>query len=127
MALQPINKVEQGFVIGGAVIADLIGLIPILGNIVWFVAFVSINLYFLIKLGSRYFGGKRGSQKIATTLLSGMVGAMPVIGNIAPDLTVETVAMFWILDKEAKEEAEEAAKKSAANDNRPQGKLSRAA
>jgi len=127
MALKPINKVEQGLVIFGAFIADTIGLIPILGNIVWFFAYVLLNVYFLIKLGSRYFGGKRSSQKIATTLLTGMVGATPVIGNIAPELTIDAVAMFWIIDKEAKEEAEEAAKKIAGNDTKPHTKLSRAA
>lgn len=109
MAAQPISSVEKGLVIFACVVVDTIGLIPVLGNIADIVGIFSLNLYFLIKLGSRYFGGQRSSQKIANTLINGMIGVMPVIGNFVPELTIQAVTMFWILDQEIKDAEEKAA------------------
>ncbi|KND51523.1 MAG: hypothetical protein AB202_03060 [Parcubacteria bacterium C7867-007] len=123
MAAKPINVVEQGLVIGGAALADTIGLIPVVGNIVWFIAFLSLNIYFLIKLGPSYLGGKRTSTKMIRTIISGIIGAIPVVGNIAPELLILTLSTFWMNNKEVMEEE---AARQAANDNTP-SKISRAA
>jgi hypothetical protein len=125
MALTPVNTVEKGLVVFLAILTDTVGLIPVLGNIADFIGLVCLNLYFFIKLGSKYLGGKRGSQKIANMLINGIVGIIPVVGNFVPELTIQAIVMFGILDKEVKEEAEAA--KTAANDNAPRQKISRAA
>lgn len=127
MALQPVNSVERGLIIFACVVVDTIGLIPVLGNFADFAGFISLNFYFLIKLGARYFSGKRSGQKMANTVISGMVSIMPVVGNFVPELAIQAATMFWILDKEEKEEREKMV--GAANDNAAETKrrLSRAA
>lgn len=87
---------------------------------------ITLNFYFLIKLGGKYFGGKRSAQKIATTFLNGVVAAIPAIDDFIPSLSIQLWSMYWLLDKEAKDEEHEAAAK-AANDAVKQARLSQAA
>ncbi|KND50099.1 MAG: hypothetical protein AB203_03880 [Parcubacteria bacterium C7867-008] len=127
MAAQPIDNTEQHLMIGASFLADTIGLIPVIGNFVWFAAYVSLTLYFLIKLGPSYLGGKNSDQKMAKALITGIIGAIPVIGNIAPDLLILTVTTFRMHNKEvAEEEHKMQAATQAANDN-VRRNLSRAA
>ncbi|HEV7121455.1 MAG TPA: hypothetical protein VGN56_01355 [Candidatus Paceibacterota bacterium] len=134
MAREKINGVEKLFVylFTGAIdlACLLIGWIPGIDLIGWlFKVFgqISLSTYFFIRLGSRYFGGKRGGQKLATTIINTVVEAFPAVDDFIPSLTIEAGSMYWILDKETAEETASAARQSAANDNQKQAGLSRAA
>ena len=75
---------------------------------------LSLDVYFFIKGG---FGGRRAGQKLAATVGNAVIAAVPAIDDFIPSLTIQSASMYWILDKEAQEEAKEAAAKAAANDD----------
>ena len=131
MALKKTNSIEKLFVYLFTGAIDLacfvIAFIPGIDLLGWPLKMfgeVSLNIYFLIKGG---FGGRRAGQKLAATVGNAVVAAVPALDDFIPSLTIQSVSMYWILDKEAAESAEEAAKKAAANENGRRQNLSRAA
>jgi hypothetical protein len=141
MCKEPPGGVEKMLVLTGTVMADgakfilaFVPVIDLLGMIIWFVGFLCLTLYFLMKMGFHFFSGTRSSQKLAATLGTAAIGAVPVLDGFIPELTIQALATFWILEQEYKEckeaEAKALAKSShgAANDNgRRSRRLSRAA
>jgi hypothetical protein len=133
MAVPKINAAEK--IIWTLFLAPLdaicifLGITLVLGPIGWIIKIFGklvLSVYFFLKLGFSYLGGKRGGQKMAVTIMSTMVDAMPELDDFIPSLTIELWSMYYLLGKEA-EEAEEGAKKAAANDNAKNPRLSRAA
>src|SRR5665213_1223475 len=43
-----------------------------------------LGLYFFIKLGSRYLGGKKSGRKWAIVLVTFLVGLIPILDGIVP-------------------------------------------
>jgi hypothetical protein len=131
MASAPTNisSFEEWFVYGLAAMGDLgkllIGIIPgidLLGLPMWFAGFLSMNVYFLIRLGPGYLmSGKNPGQKLAVFMSTTAIGFIPVIDDFVPELTLQAVSILGSNRKEVK-------KYEAANDKAAQKQqLSRAA
>ncbi|MDB5265409.1 MAG: hypothetical protein JWM39_122 [Parcubacteria group bacterium] len=87
---------------------------------------ISLNLYFFIRVGPKYIGGKRSAQKMANVIVNGVVNVAPGLDDFIPALTIQLGTTYYLLDQDAKGEEKESAAK-AANDNVRRPPLSRAA
>lgn len=96
----------------------------------WFLGWVPLQLLFLMRLGLGYLKGKKAGSKITITLATTMIGLIPVLDGLVPELTLEALGIVYATRAEdrmdALAKAEEAAKK-AANDDRKRVKLPRTA
>lgn len=122
MAAVKTNSAEKiiGYLVTG--IADLgclfILVIPgidLIGLLIKTAGILSLNLYFLIRFGPSYIGGKNATQKLAVFFVSLFVNEAPIIDDL-PTLTPQLWKTYSMMDKEAAQQA----KASSSNDNTKQ-------
>ncbi len=112
MAVQKINTAEKIiwtlFTVSLDAFCIFLGITVLFGPLGWVIKIfgkVSLSVYFFLKMGFNYLGGKRAGSKMAVTLISTMVDAIPELDDFIPSLTIELWSMYLILDKEAADEA----------------------
>lgn len=118
---QRISSVTAFFLIGAALIFDGISflLTPLigLGIIVTIFAYITFFIWFAL-LDVKFMSGKRAFQKLGTMGGTAIIDALPVIGGLAPAITVGVAIIIVITYLEDKEKAAKlAAKKKAASSN----------
>ena len=109
---------------------DLIPGVDLIDWIIWLMVDLPIKVYFLIKLGtSGYLGGKKQGQKIATTVITTVIGFIPIIDGLIPEMTIEVLGIILATraeDKLKAKEKAEAQKKAAEMQNRMSNRAARA-
>jgi hypothetical protein len=126
--MQPrIGFVTAFFLIATAAVFDGLSflLTPLIGvgTIVTVFAYILFFVWFAL-LGVQFMSGKKALQKLGTMGGTAIIDALPVIGGLAPAITVGVVIIIvitYIEDKEnaAKLAAKKKASQHAASANRP--------
>jgi hypothetical protein len=81
----------------------LIDFVPGVDLINWPISvftFFAINLFFLIKLGLGYLGGKKSGQKVFITIATAIVSAIPLLDGFVPDETIDAAGIMWATTQE---------------------------
>jgi hypothetical protein len=95
---------------------DLVPVVDLINLLISVTTFFCINLFFFMKLGNSYLGGKSSGQKVLITLATAVISLIPILDGFVPEETLDAASLMFLVGGEDKKRAEARAIEAARAD-----------